>query len=768
MQTRASLVIALAILSSCKGGNPDEISAPDDAVTLDWSQGDEFHVATEYRATHNKTEETSVDFDSAGIIGDTHAENWSDEVVWSFQAVESNFVPDATDDLYEYAVVGNGREVASLTVLRAYVDTSLNDDPELLEANPVVYMVFNADRDRLAAIISFSNVDGERLEQAFSISNLDKSYSELSQSMLTAAPTYLAPFSAGYRDETKVLENGSVMESFVRDDGVVDVAYEDEVGGGIIVSTYEDGQPWPTYTDGNDIKGRLLSADEVDSRRTPGLLPDPPEDYDFRAALASKISLDDSLVLDEATMAGGWEGGAPVGYRPWAGSWWRQSEGALIFSANNKPSISDEIQPTVDPIKTDMDNLSSSMRDMDDKDSTEYTEARDEYRTKQGELVDAISTFYNGVLSDLNGGAASIEDNSGTIQVVHTGHGSDPGHEGDWSYDVDDLSPLDKYALQMWADGNTSSNPFFAPAWEILNHYSPAGGSWWGHCNGWAAAAILTDEPREEITTQIKGHDMVWTHGDVKGLLTETHYSTYSRFYGERYNGEEQDINDLSPKHFHQLIQFYLRDQQVPMVFDTTKDEAVWNYPAFWADVEVEETTPAGEGAASTMVNINTADMAELQDKLGVDEDTAWWIYEWRLYFGAYQAVEDLKDNWGIKPDVYESLVGKVVVKPSESEAPTERTFHVVATVRFTTDGVGEEHLDDDNENPESLPNKVWGYTLTTDSKGKVLEGTWDDDHPDFAWIPYSNPMGAPRGGSENGYMSYENVIKAVGNFDRE
>jgi len=82
--------------------------------------------------------------------------------------------------------------VASLAVIKASIDYSLNTDAEILEADPVIYMVFREDRDRMAGLISFLNQDGERVETAYSTTELDRSWSRLSQSMLTKAPTGLS------------------------------------------------------------------------------------------------------------------------------------------------------------------------------------------------------------------------------------------------------------------------------------------------------------------------------------------------------------------------------------------------------------------------------------------------------------------------------------------------------------------------------------------------------------------------------------------------
>ncbi len=746
-----TLVLTLSFLAACNNGVD---GMPEDNITLDWAEGDEFHVATEYRAVANRTENTAVSLDGDSITLPVD-ENWSGEVVWTFQTIEEEVVPVPSDQLYDYAVKADG-SIAAITVLRAYVDGSLNEDPELLESDPVVYMVFHSDRDRLAAIVSYSNVDGERLEQAFSTKEMGTSYSALSQSMITAAPTYLAPFSAGYRDEVKTLENGSTFVSDVVDDGMVTVSYDDEMGGDLVFSTYEDGAPWPSYTETSSVKSRLLTDAEVDARRMPGLLPDPPEDYDFRGALSSSIDLDRALRLDETTIGGGWSGGAPEGYRPWAGSWWPLKKGELIWGQNFRNTYSDQIKSDVDPLLQDMDGINAELREMD-RGSDEYNAKVETYRTKQGEVLDVIRGFYGEMLSDVNGGSITFSDG----QMVHVAHGETVGHDEDWTVDLDDLSPLDKYALQNWQNGNTSPNPFFAPAWEVLNQYNPGGESWWGKCNGWAAAAILTDEPRVSVTTQVGGQDMEWSPGDIKGLLTNSHYSTYSRFYGERYNDEEQDIKDLTPKNFHQIIQFYLRDQQVPFVFDTTADAPVWNYPAWWADVTVTETT---DTSAASLINVNTADLATLDALPGIGESKGKAIIAYREFHGPFQTIEELTNVSGIGSSTLAGLQDLVTVQVAD----TSRTFDVRAEVKFTTDGVPEEHIDADMNEPRGFTN-IYDYTLVTDAHGVVIEGTWDNEreHPDFAWVPYSNPMGFPRGGSENEFLSYEYIIDAVGDYDR-
>ena len=49
--------------------------------------------------------------------------------------------------------------------------------------------------------------------------------------------------------------------------------------------------------------------------------------------------------------------------------------------------------------------------------------------------------------------------------------------------------------------------------------------------------------------------------------------------------------------------------------------------------------------------------------------------------------------------------------------------------------------------------------------KNNIIGGKWEDDekHPDFAWVPYNNPRATSRGGSENPYLRYGNLLEIMG-----
>lgn len=719
MRTLASLgSLALVLsLSACKKGPGDE------PLQFEWNKGDRWQLGARYRIGEARTELGTVDVDGTELpqLG----EAWSDEVVWSFEVVEDGLVPGQGDELLPYAVTPSGH-VKALTVIRATVDEDANPaDHAYAEADPTVYLIYREERSRLAAVVSFSTTGtGSRLEQAWTSRQLERSWSPLAQSMLSAAPTYLAPHGVRVATERRLLENGATMDLAAVDDYTVDATFDDEVGGGAVRARYEFGRKWATSVVSDNVEIRLLDDGVGSAALERGEAA--PEDYDYRAALSASVDIDHAL-----TVATGAESyGAPDKFEPWNGSWWPQSQGSLVFGYDSRDTYSDRVKAQAEPIRKAMDATRAKLFTLT-QGTAEYDAAATEYRAKQTELQTVLATFYKQLRADLDGGMLQIE-------------GTRLAHRDGWSYELDELSPMDKAALGAYYQ--KAYDPFAMQQWELLNHWSPGGGSWWGHCNGWSAAAILMNEPTTPVSTTIDGAPIEFTTADLKGLFTETHYSTYSRFYGSRYYREGDDLSDLSPKAFHNIVSFYLRDQRVPLVFDTTAGDEVWNFPAYGADVKVTETTVGGD---ASLIDINTATAEELDVLPGIGEVLAQAIIDYRTANGAFQNVDELEEVDGIGSATLED------VRPFVTVMPVERTFDVTATVYFATDGVRETHVDNGSPAGEGFT-ETYGYTLTTDQAGLVLSGAWDDDekHPDFAWIPYSNPSTSSYNSSENPYLT--------------
>lgn len=142
--------------------------------------------------------------------------------------------------------------------------------------------------------------------------------------------------------------------------------------------------------------------------------------------------------------------------------------------------------------------------------------------------------------------------------------------------------PMDKYDRVSLARGQPNPG---AMAWERKNHYTDKKEeNWFGHCNGWAAAAVLEAKPRS--SKEVAG--IKFEINDIMGLLSEWHWwDAALAFYGSRYYGEGDNIHDIFPHEFHHLIINYIGEQGLPIIMDIRggtiekEDPQVWNYPAY-------------------------------------------------------------------------------------------------------------------------------------------------------------------------------------------
>jgi len=766
---------ALLLASGFLFATPGCIEEPleGESIRPVWVQNQEFHLETRYQKIGMRTErgETGAD-PAADSLGDTVdlADQWTEAVYWRYQVIEQGLRPAEGDDFYEYATKG-GTESA-LTVIKASLDPTLNLGTELVEANPKVYLVIREDRLRVAGMVTFYTLNDERISEALTVDDEDmnRSYSKLSQSNLSIIPHFVPPFpiTAGANGD-RVLEDGQVVSFANATDTSVDVVYENSMDDTLIAETWEDGQPWASWSITPTVESRLMDAAEVEEL-TGGVSLDnhtDEEDFDFVDLLKAPVNLSESLNVDGLLGTNTWS--AREGYRPWAGYWWAQAEGNLIFGhlSGDNQTISSLIDSKARPLATDLQNLGEEMRNLrkdGQGDSDEYNEKVASYRTKQSELVDALVGFYGAIRNGIDGGQIRIDD--GRISAEDSWNSEFDGFD----YEINRLSPLDKFALMQQLEGNThGTNPWYGPAWEILNHWSPAGSGWWGHCNGWAAAAILNHEPREAVTVDVGSGDKAATveisTADQKGLLSEANYSTLSNFWGSRYNGEDDDVTDLTPKATLQLLSALIGTRGVPFVFDTTATEQVWNFPAWQFELTLTETTTGGTGeSTSGLININTAGAEELETLWGISTVRAARTIAYREQNGPFQTIEEIVDVRGIGWGIFNRIKENITV----SQNTELRTFDGDLRVRFATDGVVASYIDANPNEPNGFW-KDWDFTLEASPAGEIISGVWDDDqagHPDFAWIPYVNSVYAGR--SENSYVHSGNLEEYLPGIVRE
>ncbi len=119
-----------------------------------------------------------------------------------------------------------------------------------------------------------------------------------------------------------------------------------------------------------------------------------------------------------------------------------------------------------------------------------------------------------------------------------------------------------------------------ASSWEVAQHGSELRGlqSWFGHCNGWAAAAVLYPEPTSPKSTQ----NTEFSVADQKALLSELAMEVRADFFGTRSDGAEDSssasFKDTYPDVFFLVLTNYL-GKGLPMILDRYTGVQVWNQP---------------------------------------------------------------------------------------------------------------------------------------------------------------------------------------------
>merc|ERR1712100_987374 len=128
-----------------------------------------------------------------------------------------------------------------------------------------------------------------------------------------------------------------------------------------------------------------LSVEELLEIRgnVPAMLPQAPEDFDYRAALSRSIDLDSAQAISDVDIAAGeMEFFVHEGYRPWAGNWWPLKSGKLVFGyLEGEETLSGLIREDADEIKLVMDELSKEIRELKKEEEKE-----EEIKAKQEEF----------------------------------------------------------------------------------------------------------------------------------------------------------------------------------------------------------------------------------------------------------------------------------------------------------------------------------------------------------------------------------------------
>lgn len=101
--------------------------------------------------------------------------------------------------------------------------------------------------------------------------------------------------------------------------------------------------------------------------------------------------------------------------------------------------------------------------------------------------------------------------------------------------------------------------------------------TWYGHCNGWTAAAIRHAEPQAPVVRD----GVTFTPADIKGLLAELYMYCDSQFLG----GVDPVIH---PATLHLVLANWIGRGGHPIGMETAIGEVVVNYPVFAYRAEIQ------------------------------------------------------------------------------------------------------------------------------------------------------------------------------------
>jgi hypothetical protein len=305
-----------------------------------------------------------------------------------------------------------------------------------------------------------------------------------------------------------------------------------------------------------------------------------------------------------------------------------------------------------------------------------------------------------------------------------------------WDYKGEGISRLtgdtesaaQKYDRLMGQTGNRS-----AQKWELENHGSKLPGveDWWGHCNGWAAAALLEREPRRSVTVD----GIRFTRADLKALLSETHMEVSTDFLGNRFDEgsmRDSDYEDVSPAQFHLAMVNLLGRQRQGMAVDRHTHDEVWNHPVI--AYRMEPVTP--------------------EDYIG-ETRSAPGIYRVKVRMTFWMVDDSVAVDF-LTPR-FKHIEGEE--RPVFFSRTLDYELWLDAPVEFTRSGriksSGDIVLEEDPETGDMVGGK-W-------LNGKLKRG---DRHPDFMWIPFEPVKATDYGNPHIDHVVVSKIVRGISPHD--
>lgn len=327
--------------------------------------------------------------------------------------------------------------------------------------------------------------------------------------------------------------------------------------------------------------------------------------------------------------------------------------------------------------------------------------------------------------------------------------------EGYASRSATATSPMQAYDAILGLTGERS-----AEAWEKENHtcdqykgndketYESCKG-WWGHCNGWAAAALKEVEPRAPV--QVGNRSL--SVADLKGIYSELWLASNSVNEGNTDKAiktgpwiladpesDEQSgaFWDVTPRALFLLLTNTVGIEQTGVVIDRFTGDEVWNQPL----------------AGYRFLPIRKTDISE--DGLRV-------LLRFKIYWGNdlgvnpghvtadFDVARDTKDVETVEhlprsDRSVEDFEGRYLEMYLDFTSPVEidATGQIVKAGRFNGNGEWVHHAqlveraEKASGKSYDVIKKMSHAALEKEFKNLVDWGDYNEGHPDFAWLPTS------------------------------
>lgn len=225
-----------------------------------------------------------------------------------------------------------------------------------------------------------------------------------------------------------------------------------------------------------------------------------------------------------------------------------------------------------------------------------------------GPLRKYDEAVYGGLLSPATDWemGKSILDLGGTLgHYIYNGNARETFAEKDWKFDwnenfvVEDTGPYDFY--------NSVTNQLGRGAGDgdLTDGYNT---TWWGHCDGWATAAIIFKDP---ANLMLQGD---FTVDDIKALLTEVGMRQLNK--ADRVVKKTMgNVEEGWTKIFHDFLREWLKKEQKTVLGDLKavsrrKEEVgeVWNHPIWYYAAEMKERAGGDEKIVDVTLTLKSAD----------------------------------------------------------------------------------------------------------------------------------------------------------------